>query len=633
MKLIIEDDEGRKTVVPIVREEITIGRQDGNTIRLTERNVSRRHARLVKDSNALLIEDLGSYNGVRVNGDKIEGPTRIKEGDLIEIGDYDLGIQGKFEASAAQPPAPAAAKPTPAAVKPAPKAAPPPQPAAPAPAPVAAAPEQITPAAPVPVPGPPSPSLPEPQSGMGSASAGGATAIIRVSDIMKNAPQAEVRDLAKNEMPRLVGLSGPVRGKEFYLMRTEVKFGRTEDNDIGIEHQSVSRQHCKFVLDQGTWKVMDNKSANGVRVNGEEYAISAVKAGDTLELGHLKFRFCAPGEKFTPPPEKVEGAPEKPAGGMKPTTAELIAGASGKAPAQAASAKGKPGMPMGLVAGIGGAVVVLLIVVVVLLTRGGGRKSEDEGATSAAEGLSAEAATKQGDVQFKKHEYIKALEFYEQAQAKNGNPSNRKRAAEEAKGQETYSELDSAISAGEFDKAKTLSEKCATDSTYWCGKAQEKADAVKAGYGKAHLAKASAAKAAGKLDVCQSEANLVAAFDPANAEAQTVIAGCQPADTAAPKADAPKGPSQAERNTKAAALVADATGKLSAHDFQGVVQKCTQALALKPTDKATQGSLYRNLGYAYAYLSDFANAKKYLKLYLPYATTDKGQIENFIATH
>ena len=100
MKLIIEDDEGRKTVVPLVREEITIGRQEGNTIRLTERNVSRHHARLVKDNGSLLIEDLGSYNGVRVNGEKIAGPTKIKEGDLVEIGDYDLGVQGKLDAAA-----------------------------------------------------------------------------------------------------------------------------------------------------------------------------------------------------------------------------------------------------------------------------------------------------------------------------------------------------------------------------------------------------------------------------------------------------------------------------------------------------------------------------------------------------
>jgi len=45
-KLIIEDDEGHTTVVPLVKEEITIGRKEGNTIRLTERNVSYQVERL-----------------------------------------------------------------------------------------------------------------------------------------------------------------------------------------------------------------------------------------------------------------------------------------------------------------------------------------------------------------------------------------------------------------------------------------------------------------------------------------------------------------------------------------------------------------------------------------------------------
>src|SRR5256714_4124790 len=346
MKLIIEDDEGRKTVVPLVRDEITIGRQDGNTIRLTERNVSRRHARLLRENGNVLIEDLGSYNGLRANGEKITGRTRIKEGDLVEIGDYDLGIQGKLDAPVMTPAAGTTRPPTipPGGLKPPRPPTLPPQamPGALGAAQAAFASEKTAPAVQAPI--PPPAVTPNP-------TAGGATAIIRVSDLSKAGPQAETPDLERSEMPRLVGLAGPFRGKEFYLMRTEVKFGRTDENDIVADHQSVSRAHARFVLDEGQWKVIDNKSANGVRVNGDEYAISSLKPGDIVELGHLKFRFCGPGEKFSPPPEKGEDGAQK--GGLKPTTAELIAGAQGR---QASTpAGGKPGAARGgLISGGGG---------------------------------------------------------------------------------------------------------------------------------------------------------------------------------------------------------------------------------------------------------------------------------------
>src|SRR3954466_549600 len=106
-KLIIEDDEGKTTVVPLIRDEITIGRKEGNTIRLTERNVSRRHAKLLKQNGTVFIEDLTSYNGIRVNGDRISGKAPVNEGDRIQIGDYQLAL--KLDKSAqASPPAPAA---------------------------------------------------------------------------------------------------------------------------------------------------------------------------------------------------------------------------------------------------------------------------------------------------------------------------------------------------------------------------------------------------------------------------------------------------------------------------------------------------------------------------------------------
>lgn len=107
-KLVISDDEGQTTVVPLLRDEITIGRQAGNTIRLTERNVSRNHARLVKRNGSYIVEDLGSYNGVMVNGERVDAAAELSSGDQLSIGDYALALQLDAAEAVQRPPVPAA---------------------------------------------------------------------------------------------------------------------------------------------------------------------------------------------------------------------------------------------------------------------------------------------------------------------------------------------------------------------------------------------------------------------------------------------------------------------------------------------------------------------------------------------
>ena len=85
----------RRRSFRLARDEITIGRLEGNTIRLTERNVSRRHARLLRQNGALYIEDLASFTGVRVNGTKIAAATPLREGDEVQIGDYRIALRGE----------------------------------------------------------------------------------------------------------------------------------------------------------------------------------------------------------------------------------------------------------------------------------------------------------------------------------------------------------------------------------------------------------------------------------------------------------------------------------------------------------------------------------------------------------
>jgi len=97
LRLIIEDDEGSTTIVPLGKDAVTIGRQQGNTIQLTEKNVSRRHARLLPDGETWVLEDLGSYNGVKVNGRSVEGRASLREGDVVQIGDYHLALTEDVE--------------------------------------------------------------------------------------------------------------------------------------------------------------------------------------------------------------------------------------------------------------------------------------------------------------------------------------------------------------------------------------------------------------------------------------------------------------------------------------------------------------------------------------------------------
>ena len=59
---------------------------------LNERNVSRRHARLVRERDIVFAEDLDSYNGLFVNGGRVAGRRELHTGDVIRIGDFQLGV-------------------------------------------------------------------------------------------------------------------------------------------------------------------------------------------------------------------------------------------------------------------------------------------------------------------------------------------------------------------------------------------------------------------------------------------------------------------------------------------------------------------------------------------------------------
>ena len=64
---------------------VTIGREEGNDIQLNDERVSRYHIKIQEDHEKLVLTDLQSTNGTKVNGEEIQ--LRIlRHGDMITVG-------------------------------------------------------------------------------------------------------------------------------------------------------------------------------------------------------------------------------------------------------------------------------------------------------------------------------------------------------------------------------------------------------------------------------------------------------------------------------------------------------------------------------------------------------------------
>src|SRR5262245_11801753 len=85
--LLVREASGAERTVAVGPAPITVGRLPACTIPLASRYVSRRHARIEARAGAVLFADLGSHNGSRVNGRRVDAPARLRPGDRLELAD------------------------------------------------------------------------------------------------------------------------------------------------------------------------------------------------------------------------------------------------------------------------------------------------------------------------------------------------------------------------------------------------------------------------------------------------------------------------------------------------------------------------------------------------------------------
>jgi len=76
--------EGRSELVG--SKGAVLGRSRDADVVLDDPNVSRRHAEVRPSGGSWIVNDLGSTNGIKLNGRRVDGPQSLKRGDVIELG-------------------------------------------------------------------------------------------------------------------------------------------------------------------------------------------------------------------------------------------------------------------------------------------------------------------------------------------------------------------------------------------------------------------------------------------------------------------------------------------------------------------------------------------------------------------
>jgi pSer/pThr/pTyr-binding forkhead associated (FHA) protein/tetratricopeptide (TPR) repeat protein len=251
--------------VPVTEREVTIGRGTDCVVVLPSVAVSRKHASIQQGRDGrTVINDEGSANGVKVDGQLISGPTLVDESNRIQISEFALSLE------------------TEPVEMPPPRAPPPRGPTAPRPA------AQRDGWSPVTAPSP-----------VGTAELerdARAADDVDTDEGLESDTVLEARSGAGAALAdctlQLVGRGGPYDGTVFKLDKPLLGIGRGKENEIALEDPSISRRHAQIRLSVSATRftVLDLRSSNGTYVDGAR--VKRAECGETsvVRFGDLAFK-------------------------------------------------------------------------------------------------------------------------------------------------------------------------------------------------------------------------------------------------------------------------------------------------------------------------------------------------------
>jgi|GEM_PF-2676047 len=258
----IENDEGQTSEVSFSAKAITLGRAKSAQVCLPERNVSRQHARFTRTDEGVFVEDLDSYNGTFINGEKIDTKTPLYQGDRVKVGGYLIGVLGQLKPRS----------------------------------------EEIT-----------------KKSGQHSQLSEKTQTQTQIQPIIEpTMPATSLREIMQRErvsrnesytdddeateivniparknpvVGELICIEGELKGRSFRLDKATLSLGQSKDQEVCLPHASVLPHHALLSRTPHGFLIQKAADAGVIIVNDKSTQEYELKMGDVLQIGKLKFVF------------------------------------------------------------------------------------------------------------------------------------------------------------------------------------------------------------------------------------------------------------------------------------------------------------------------------------------------------
>jgi pSer/pThr/pTyr-binding forkhead associated (FHA) protein/Tfp pilus assembly protein PilF len=256
-KLIVKKGEEVIEEFLLKEEGLGIGRGEGNDILLSDRSVSRRHARVTREGKRWFLEDLGSSNGTFIEGRKIEKEELIP-GTEFRIGKFNILFEEEKK-------------------------------------PVVD--EEYT-------------TIDKDEEGTAVAEKPKEGTRLEEIDPERTVCRDKLpEDIGEDfQKAMLVALRGPRQGETYRLNNSEFTIGRGEENQLTITDPSVSLSHAVIIPQGELFLLKDLESKNGTLVNGKQIKEKTLKMGDIIKIGPQELRFVERCEIYSLTPGQKEAS-------------------------------------------------------------------------------------------------------------------------------------------------------------------------------------------------------------------------------------------------------------------------------------------------------------------------------------